>query len=255
MSAAENDPTEHEAEDPPLTVGLLADLQAGQLDDETAARIRKQIRTNQEAQSALRALNRVRGEVAAVTADQASAPHTPPALVAKISAALRSAGSPAAAHCARPRTHPAKIVAGIAGFSAIAAAIGLGTAALLGTPSSTPSTPIAEHITVSRPVSRPAAVIPLSVPQIVELLDHAPNYGSSEDSLDDPQRRASCLSGLGYPASTPVLGAQPIEINGRPAVVLLLPGGTPDELVVFAIARSCSAADTGLWASTALPRT
>lgn len=41
MSAADKDPDKHSADaDPPLTVELLADLQAGLLDDATAARIR-----------------------------------------------------------------------------------------------------------------------------------------------------------------------------------------------------------------------
>ncbi|HWS92539.1 MAG TPA: hypothetical protein VN306_08620, partial [Mycobacterium sp.] len=66
--------------------------------------------------------------------------------------------------------------------------------------------------------------------------------------------RASCVSGLGYPASTQVLGARPIEINARPGVLLVLPGDTPDNLAVFAVALNCSAADTGLLASTQVPR-
>lgn len=44
--------------DPPLTVELLADLQAGLLDDATAARIRSRVRSDPQAQQILRALNR-----------------------------------------------------------------------------------------------------------------------------------------------------------------------------------------------------
>ena len=68
------------------------------------------------------------------------------------------------------------------------------------------------------------------------------------------RRRASCLSGLGYPASTRVLGARPVEINARPGVLLVLPGDTPNNLAVFAVALNCSAADTGLLANTQVPR-
>jgi len=82
------------------------------------------------------------------------------------------------------------------------------------------------------------------------LLNRGPDYGP----LSDPPRRASCVSGLGYPASTQVLGARPIEINARPGVLLVLPGDTPDNLAVFAVALNCSAADTGLLASTQVPR-
>ncbi|MGB9226695.1 MAG: hypothetical protein WCB80_26345, partial [Mycobacterium sp.] len=61
---------------PPLTVELLADLQAGLLDDDAAARVRKQVRTDPHAQDMLRALNQVRRDVAAVGG--APAPDAPP---------------------------------------------------------------------------------------------------------------------------------------------------------------------------------
>jgi hypothetical protein len=87
-------------------------------------------------------------------------------------------------------------------------------------------------------------------PQILGLLDRAPDYGA----LRDAARRESCLQGLGYPASTRVLGAQPIEVNGLPAVLLVLPGDTPDALVAVAVAPTCSSADTGLQADTVVRR-
>ncbi len=254
MSAADEDPGDPgdpgEGADTPLTAELLADLQAGLLDDDAAARVRRQVREDPEAAGVLRALNQVRNDVAAVGADPASAPDTPPAVTARISAALRSASGPAtggAAHSARPHMRPARLIAGVAGFCAVAAAIGFGTAALVNAPAPTPSTQItAEHITVSTP----PMVIPLTQAQILGLLNRSPDYGP----LNDPARRASCLTGLGYPASTQVLGAQQIDINARPGVLLVLRGDTPDNLAVLAVALNCSAADTGLLASTQVPR-
>jgi hypothetical protein len=239
--------------DPPLTVDLLADLQAGLLDDEAAARLRRQVRADPEAADALLALNQVRRDVAAVGTDPASAPEVPPRVTARISATLSSAATPASGrrgdgtHSARPRIRVTRTIAAVAGLCAVFAAIGFGIAALLRDPGPTPSAPVtAEHITVSTP---PMAV-PLSQPEILALLDHSPDYGP----LGDPARRASCLSGLGYPASTQVLGARPIEINARPGVVLVVPGDTPHGLAVYAVALNCNAADTGLLASTQVPR-
>jgi hypothetical protein len=253
MSAGDEDPLAGSA-DPPLTVELLAALQAGVLDDDTAARVRRQVRADPAAEATLRALNRVRSAVAAVGADPASAPDPPPAVTARISAALRSASGSStggAAHSARPHTRPARLIAGVAGACAVVAAIGLGTAALVNAPTPMLSTQItAEHITVSTP---PMA-IPLSQAQLLGLLDRSPDYGPPPGPLNDPARRASCLTGLGYPASTRVLGAQPIEINARPGVVLVLPGDTPDSVTVFAVALNCSAADTGLLVSIQIPR-
>jgi len=258
MDGADNDPpdqTDHgdASAGPPLTAELLADLQAGLLDDDVAARVRRQVRADPAAAVALRALNQVRCDLAALGADPTSAPDAPPAVVARIAAALRSVGSARsrshghAAHAARPSTYPVKVIAAVAGVGAFAAAAGLGTAALVGAPAPAPSAPIAaQHITVTPP----ATAIPLSEVQILGLLDHTPDYGP----LTDPPHRASCLNGLGYPTSTRVLGARPIEINGRPGVLLVLPGDRPDELAVLAVAANCSAGDTELLASTLVPR-
>ncbi|GFG65650.1 anti-sigma-M factor RsmA [Mycobacterium kubicae] len=240
MSAAENDP--------PLTVELLADLQAGLLDDDTAANLRDRIRADPEAQRVLLSLQQVRHDVAAVGADADSAPEVPAAVTDKVSAALRSAPAPSsAAHAARPPLRPARIAAGIAGLGALAAAIGVGTTALLHEPPPAPSAPTtAQHITVSTP----PATIPLSPAQIRDLLNRRPDYGP----LNTAGMRASCLAGLGYPTSVQVLGAQQIDINARPGVLLVVPGDTPDSLAALAVALNCSAADTGLLASTVVPR-
>ncbi|MEB3980887.1 hypothetical protein OQ968_06380 [Mycobacterium sp. 663a-19] len=242
MSDAENDP--------PLTVERLADLQAGLLDDTAAARVREQVRADPQAQATLGALNRVRRDVAAAGADPTAAPDAPADAIARITAALTAAegsGPAPAAHSARPPVRPGRVVAGVAGGCAALAAIGIGTAALIDAPTPVPSTSVtAEHITVSTP---PMAV-PLSRDEILGLLDRSPDYGP----LTDPSRRASCLSGLGYPASTRVLGARPVDINARPGVLLVLPGDTPNDLAVFAVALNCSAADTGLLANTQVPR-
>ncbi|WP_066917037.1 hypothetical protein [Mycobacterium interjectum] len=241
---------DQDAAEPPLTVELLADLQAGLLDDDSAARVRKRVREDPAAQNILRALNQVRCDVATLGADAAWAPDVPPQVTARISASLKSEDSHdrvGAAHSARPRIRPARLAAGVAGVGAVLAAIGVGTAALLNAPQPAPSTPAtAEHITVSTP----PMVIPLSQAEILGLLTKSPDYGP----LGDASLRASCLSGLGYPASTRVLGARPVDINARPGVLLVLPGDTPDDLAVFAVALNCSAADTGLLANTQVPR-
>jgi hypothetical protein len=256
MDAPENDPAEHGAgdTDPPLIVDLLSDLQAGLLDDETAARVRRRVRADPAAEAILRGLNQVRSEVAAAGADPSAASEElepPPDAVARVSAALRP--SPAA-HSARPPIRRARLIAGIAGGCALVAAIGVGTAALLKLPAPIPSTSAtAEHITVPEVASRPTAAIPLSHEQILDLLKRTPDYGA-HGALDELPRRASCLRGLGYPPSTSVLGAQPVEVNSRPAVLLVLPGDAPDDLAVFAVALNCSAVDTGLMASTQIPR-
>lgn len=171
-------------------------------------------------------------------------PPTPVEPITHFAAALHAEGP---AHLARPRARPARVLAGVAGLGAVIAAVGVGTTALLNAPPPAPSTlKTAELITVSTP----PATIPLTQEQILDLLDLAPDFGP----LAEPGRRASCLSGLGYPASTQVLGAKLVDINARPAVLLILGGDSPHELMAFAVAPNCSAADTGLLASTEISR-
>lgn len=258
MGAVQDNPSDHpdsddQSADLPLTPQLLADLQAGLLDDEQAENVRKRIRAEPAAQLILAALNRARADVAALGADSASAPEVSAVARDKIRLALRAASASTggtragAAHSVRPALPPARVIAAAAGVTAVVIAVALGTMALLRARAPAPSTPVtAQHITVS---SR-AIVIPLSAAQILALLDRSPDYGA----LADPARRSSCLTGLGYPVSTRVLGAQRIEINGLPAVLLVLPGATPDALAVLAVSSNCSLADTGLLVDTVVRR-
>ena len=110
-------------------------------------------------------------------------------------------------------------------------------------PGQTPSTP-ARKITVTTPT------MPLSGSELVGLLDRSPDLGP----LGDPARRASCLAGLGYPASTPVLGSRQVRMAGRDAVILVLAADAPRELTAVAVPGTCSAADTGLLADTTVRR-
>ena len=232
-----------ERDDPPLTVDSLADLQAGLHDDNTAARLRNQVRTDPDARQTMSALNGVRGDVVALCSEGSTAPEVDPAVVNRIGAALR------ARHAVRrgglPRS--ARLAVALTGLTAIAVAAWLGTRALITAPASTTSRPTTiEHITVSRP----PLTIPLSDQQILALLDHEPDFGP----LTYPRRRASCLSGLGYPANAGVLGARPLDIAGHPAVLLVLPGDAPGNVKALAVAPTCSAANTGLSADRIVTR-
>jgi hypothetical protein len=228
--------------DPPVTVAALADLQAGLLDDDTAARLRNKVRTDQDALQALDALNRVRRDVAELGADPSSAPAVDPAVVDRIAGALRAqSGQSEPAHTVRRGRIPrsARIAVAAVGLAAAGAAVWLGIASLITAPAPMPGKPTTINFIT---VTRPPTTIPLSDQQILALLNRAPDFGP----LADPQRRASCLTGLGYPADARVLGARPVEIAGHPAVLLVLPNDRPGAVVALAVAPTCSAVDTGL---------
>lgn len=226
--------------DLPLTVDALADLQAGLLDGDTAAPLRKKVRADQDAQQTLEALNRVRRDVAALGVDPTSAPVVDSAVVNRIAGALRAQSDQsgpihAVGRGRLPRS--ARIAMAAVGLAAAGAAVWLGITSLITAPM--PSRPTTINFIT---VTRPPTTIPLSDQQILALLDRAPDFGP----LADPQRRASCLTGLGYPANARVLGARPVEIAGHSAVLLLLPNDTPGAVAALAVAPTCSAVDTGL---------
>ncbi|BBZ36561.1 hypothetical protein [Mycolicibacterium confluentis] len=170
------------------------------------------------------------------------APHEPEPPTHQVTGAGRV---PSHAGTPRTRTSRLRLAAALMGAAAAVAAVGFGTVALLRHPQDTPSAPTSlQHITVT-----PA--VPLNDTEVLALLRQPPDYGA----LGDPGRRASCLTGLGYPAGTVALGARPVVVDGRPGLLLVLPGDTEDTVAAVAVAPYCSAADTGLLADRTVPRT
>ncbi|MGV0810621.1 hypothetical protein ABQF34_01525 [Mycolicibacterium boenickei] len=228
---------------------LLADLQAGLLDDATAAQVRRRIRTDPQAGPAARAtlaaLDRVRHDLAELGDDADSAPPVPADVSARLSEALRAEPALVA-----PSARRWKLLGAVAGTCAGIAATVVGGVVLLRPPGQAPSTVTSlGQITVSPPRS----TIGLSESQLQGLLSQPADLGP----LADPQRRIACLAALGYPAGARVLGARPLEVAGRPGVVLLVPpnspttAGTVDAVVV---AADCDSGHAAVLARTVIER-
>lgn len=193
------------------------------------------------------AVERVRRDLAELGADETSAPDVPPEVTARVINALRT--EPAHTVPKKPLRR-LQVIGLVVGLVAVAAGTIVGVT-MLGRPDAPryPAGPTAEKITVDRP-----AAIPLPDPQLLELLSQTPDYGP----LADPQRRGSCLGGLGYPPGTTVLGARPLDMQGQPAVLMLLPGETPeapDDIVAVVVEPGCNGAHTGLLAKSLVTRT
>ncbi|MFI5506121.1 hypothetical protein ACIA48_01540 [Mycobacterium sp. NPDC051804] len=189
-------------------------------------------------------VERVRRDLAELGADAASAPDVPPEVTARVVAALRAQPAHTVRRAPLRRLQVLGLVVGL-GATVAGAIVGV---TMLGRPDASrfPAGPTAEKITVDRP-----AAIPLPEPQILELLAQDPDYGP----LADPQRRGSCLGGLGYPPGTAVLGARPMDMRGQPAVLMLLPGDTPEAVMAVVVEPGCSGAHTGLLAKSLVTRT
>ena len=220
--------------DPPeLTAAVLADLQAGLLDDATAARIRRRARDDPEAARTLSRLDAVRGELARLGTDASSAPVAPPDVTARVGAALRAASSTPGHRITRPSlSRPQRL-----------AVVVIGAVTLTREPApSFPAGPTASQITVA------PDDFPIPESELRALLSAPAELGA----LTDPQRLASCLAGLGHSPDGAVLGARGDRIADRPAVVLVLPDDVPGRATAVVVAPTCSAADTGLLARRSL---
>jgi hypothetical protein len=245
-------------------VSLLADLQAGLLDDATAAALRRRIRTDPETARTAAALDRVRRDLAdlgagadlrADTAPAGELPEVPAHVTARLSAVLASttaAGTRTptpgpAAHAARGSVLRPRTVALVAGGVAALAAVGIGVTTLLHTEPRSRSTGVtADRITLSRP----PVVFPLPQDEVLALLDRPADLGA----LADPVRRAACLTTLGLSGSAAVLGADTVDVGGSPTVVVVLAGETRGAMTALAGSPTCSAEDPGAVAETVLSR-
>jgi hypothetical protein len=232
----------------PVTPEQLADLQAGLLDDATAAALRERVRTDPDAGEMLAALDRVRSDLADLGSDETSAPDVPAEVTARVGAALQAEpphrSGPAHSIRHTPRWQLTVLVAGV---GAALVGVVLGGLMLARDPAPRWSMdPTARSITLSRA----ATDLPLTGSQLAGLLSRSPDYGP----LADPKRRADCLSGLGYSAATAVLGARPVDMHGRPAVLMVLPADTPGMVRALVVEPDCNAAHTGLLANTLVTR-
>jgi hypothetical protein len=189
-------------------------------------------------------LDRVRRDLAELGADEASAPDVPADVTARVIGALRA--EPAHS-VGRPPLRRPQVLGLVVGIGAALAGVIIGASMLARDPAPTLSHgPTAQQVTVSRPES----TLPLPEPEIIALLSQTPDFGP----LSDARRRGSCLDGLGYAAGTAVLGAQPLDMHGRPAVLMLFPGDTPEVVMAKVVDPSCSAAHTGLLADAVVTR-
>ncbi len=136
-----------------------------------------------------------------------------------------------------------------AATGALAAVLGLGIglyAVSDGDDATEPGTARAPE-TSARHLTARAPTMPLSDLQILALLRRPPDLGP----LVDPQ---GCLNSLNDLAETRILGAAPVSLSARPAVLLVLPAQDPSAVTAVVVAPDCPAPGTGVLAQTELAR-
>ncbi|MCI2423586.1 hypothetical protein MOQ72_39895 [Saccharopolyspora sp. K220] len=235
---------------PPWSLDLLADLHAGVLDQQTADQLRVQVQDDPEAREILAALDATSSDLAALP------PLTiPDDVSARIDAALENevrawaqqqsdASAPTAPPAAqggqvidfaaakRRRRRRVTLGAGLVGVAAAAAAVVFSVL-----PSTQPSSNQAQPgptIGTAPPLALQGEQVRITGEQLGELLK-AEQYSSA---LADPQRLIGCLQANGINGGKP-LGAREITLNGRPAQLLVLPGGGLGKFRLLAVGPEC----------------
>ncbi|MDA3628577.1 hypothetical protein OU415_24305 [Saccharopolyspora sp. WRP15-2] len=238
---------------PPWSLDLLADLHAGVLDEQTADELRSQVQDDPEAREILAALD-------ATSEDLAELPPLtiPDDVSARIDAALENevrawaeqqqhAAAPAApaaeqgaqvidfAAAKQRRRRRFTLGAGLVGVAAAAAAV-----VFAAMPSSTEvGTPQAQPPTSSAPGEKPPLALQgdqvhLNGQQFAEVFSSRQYQGA----LNNPQQLLGCLQANGVSSGKP-LGAREITLDGKPAQLLVLPGGETGKFRLLAVAPDC----------------
>ncbi|MFD0205133.1 MULTISPECIES: hypothetical protein [Saccharothrix] len=208
---------------PPWSVDLLADLHAGALDPRTEAELRPLVENDPEAREILAALD-------ATLEDLHNLPPIPmPRHVAeRIDAALAEEARPTApvVDFAQAKARRAKRLGWGAGLLAAAAvAVGVAVVAIPRDNTAGDGGMAQQDTTTNTPVTGSAdlpAVRDQNFGPVFGDVLKAQNYGP----LENQEQLADCLRGANITAGKP-LGVSPITLDDKPAVMAILPGGTP----------------------------
>lgn len=138
-------------------------------------------------------------------------------------------------------------VAAVTGALAGVLALGIGLFALSADEDATGPGFARVQETSARHLTARTSAMPLTDPQILHLLQRPPDLGP----LVDPQR---CLNSLDQPAGTRILGAAPVTLGTRAAVLLILPAPDPSSIIAVVVAPDCPDGGTAVLARTVLAR-
>lgn len=226
---------EHVPMGPPWSLDLIADLHAGVLPPEVAAQLRPRVEADPEAREILQALD-------ATLADLQALPPIPmPAdVAARIDAALAAEARPAAPVVsldeARKRRNRRLGLGGAGVLVAAAAAFGIVLAVSPGSQQpSNDAQPAPTTSSTSANAAPPLAVKESELGSAVGEVLKAQNFGP----LETPDRLAGCLKGGGITSSGNPLGISPITLDGREAVMAILPSGLAQYRLVVLDPKTC----------------
>lgn len=235
--------------EPPLNLDVLADLHAGVLPDDVAARLWPRVRADPAADAMLTALDATRADLAELTA--APAPPMPADFAARLDAAINAevqarAGEGIAPvvdiNAARDRPRRAKrdpkqtrrlaLTASLVGVAA--ALIGAAIVVLPGLGSSPPSTS-------QNAGGAPSSQLSVSSGQLGTVALAQALHKSDYGPLSNPQRLSGCLKANGQDPNEKPAGAMQISLDGKPGTLLVLTTGVLAQYRLLVVGPTCSA--------------
>ncbi|NIH86294.1 hypothetical protein [Amycolatopsis granulosa] len=240
-----------EAAGPPWSVDLLADLHAGALDAEEAARLWPRVHADPEACAIVAALEAATAGLADLRAD---VPPMPAEYATRLDAVIAEEARRAFPQPPQPGLAPVvsldaarrrrnKRVGWISGVVAVAAAAVAAVAiAIPSGPAPSPGGNVA-----APPPGQSAAQPPLNLRgdqtasaagQLQGTFDYGP--------LGTADRLHACLSAAGFADTAKPIGVRPGSIDGQPAVLTLLTTGQLAKFRLIAFAPTCGVGDAGV---------
>ncbi|MDQ0378228.1 hypothetical protein [Amycolatopsis thermophila] len=240
-----------EAAGPPWSVDLLADLHAGALDEDQAARLWPRVQADPEARAIIEALELTTADLANLATE---VPPMPADVAARIDAAIadeaRRAFPPqqpglapvVSLDAARRRRN--KRIGWISGVVAVAAAAVAAVAIAI--PSGTsPST--GGNVAAPPPTRSAVAQPPLNLrgdqaASAVGQIDGVFDYGP----LGNADGLQACLKAAGFADTAKPVGVRQGTIDGQPAVLTLLTTGQLAKFRLVAFTPACGAGNAGV---------
>ncbi|WLP88510.1 hypothetical protein Q9K23_12820 [Gordonia sp. NB41Y] len=231
--------------EPPFPVKLLADLDAGVLDERTSAHIRSRIVDDPGAQAVLDALARTREDLKSLPVDPQPVPDWVDARTQQTLAAISAevaAGSSSLTDRRRRRSGRMFAVLGAAA-AIVVAVVAIGVVFLRPDTNSVVPQANNSQSQLSTPAAPPDAAAVLSV---LGRTDGAP--------FSSPQALRRCTSANGIPDTTAVLGSGEVTLDGTPQVVILLSTGTAGRFLALVVGHDCDTGNPATRSSTVIGR-
>ena len=235
--------------EPPLSLDVLADLHAGALPDDVAARLWPRVRADPSADAMLTALDATQADLAGLTT--APPPPMPADFAARLDAAINAEVQARAAaniapvvdiNAARDRPRRAKrdpkqtrrlaLTASLVGVAA--AVIGAAIVVLPGLGSSPPSTS-------QNAGGAPTSQLSVNSGQLGSVALTQALHRSDYGPLSNPQQLAGCLKANGQDPNQKPVGAMPLTLDGKPGTLLVLTTGVLAQYRLLVVGPTCSA--------------